>query len=103
MSDIPVVHTTPAEMHTEQFWAREIDPIALTWAFDATQLEMDPGDRHAHLLKTPGGQVVAIVRTDRQPMCCPYHDRYPTTMMSCEQIRNSPGVAGWREVYGGGA
>ena len=103
MSDIPITHTTPAEMHTEQFWAREIDPIAHTWAFDATQLEMDPGDRHAHLLKTPGGQVIAIVRTDRVQLCCPYHDRYPTISLSCEEARSNRSALGWQEVYGGGA
>ena len=103
MSDIPIIRTTPAEMHTEQFWATKIDPIAHTWAFDATQLEMDPGDRHAHLLKTPGGQVIAIVRTDGQAMCCPYHERFPTMGLSCEEARMNRSAIGWFEVYGGGA
>lgn len=101
MTEIPTIQTTPAELHTEQFWAREIDPIALTWAVDATQLEMDPGDRHAHLLKTPGGQVIAIVRTDRDPLCCPYHDRFPTVSLSCERARTSRSALGWDEVCGG--
>jgi hypothetical protein len=100
MTDIPTIHTTPAEMHTEQFWALHIDPIALTYAFDAIQLDQDPGDRHAHLLKTPGGQLIAIVRTDREPLCCPYHDRFPTISLSCERARTGPGVLGWAEVYG---
>jgi hypothetical protein len=101
MTEIPTIRTTPTEMHTEQFWAREIDPIAHTYAFDATQLEMDPGDRHAHLLKTPGGQVIAIVRTDSEPLCCPYHERFPTISLSCERARTSRSALGWDEVYGG--
>jgi hypothetical protein len=103
VSEYPTIRTTPAELHTEQFWAREIEPIAHTFGFDAEFLQQDSGDRHAHLLKSPLGQLVLVVRTDAEPMCCPYHDRFPTTMLGCDEIRARPCLIGWSEVYGGGA
>lgn len=83
---IPTLSTTPAELHTELYWAVNIQPVAEQHGFDATQLEMDPGDRHQHLLKSPVlGEVVLVVRTDRPPICCRVHDAEPTLMASCEE------------------
>lgn len=98
---VPTLHTTPAELHTERYWAEHIQPVADRYGFQADELHMDPGDRHCHLLKTPVlGELVLIVRTDRQPICCPFHDRFTTSLTSCEEARMNRNIVGHREVYG---
>ncbi len=100
-SSIPTLHTTPAELHTERYWAEHIQPVAANYGFEAEELRVDSGDRHCHLLRTPVlGELVLIVRTDRQPICCPFHDRFTTAMTSCEEARMNRNVVGHREVYG---
>jgi hypothetical protein len=85
MDDVPTLHTTPAELHTERYWAEHIQPIADRYGFEATELHVDPSDRHQHLLKTPVlGDLVLVVRTDRRPMCCRYHDVNTTSMVACK-------------------
>lgn len=100
---IPTVHTTPAELHTALFWAEHIDPVAQANGIDLADayLEADlEADRHCHLLKTGDGRACLVVRTDRQPVCCPFHDRFTTSLVSCEEARIDRGVPGHRLVYG---
>jgi hypothetical protein len=69
MSEIPVIHTTPAELATERFWHEHLVPIAATHGLpEPIGLKLDAGDPAAHLMLAPDGQVLAIVRTDR-PAC----------------------------------
>lgn len=67
--DIPVVHTTAAELETERFWAERLAPITSAHGLPApTQMQRDQSDPGAHLLLGPDGALLAVVRTDR-PAC----------------------------------
>lgn len=69
MPNIPVIHTTAAELETERFWAERLAPVTAEHGLLApTEMKRDGGDPGAHLLLAPGGQLLAIVRTDR-PAC----------------------------------
>lgn len=68
-TDIPVIHTTQAELETEQFWAEHLAPITSAHGLPApTEMRRDGGDPGAHQLLAPDGRLLAIVRTDR-PAC----------------------------------
>jgi len=69
MSDIPVIHTTKAELATDRFWIEHLEPITRAHGVPApTELHRDPGDDAVHLLRHSDGRLLAVVRTDR-PAC----------------------------------
>jgi len=69
VSDIPVIHTTEAELATERFWNEYLVPITAELELpEPTELKIDQGDPAARLLLAPDGRLLAIVRTDR-PAC----------------------------------
>ena len=69
MSDIPVIHTTEAELATDRFWFEHLAPITAAHGLpEPDRMIRDAGDPSAHLLRAPDGQLLAIVRTDR-PAC----------------------------------
>lgn len=70
VSDIPVIHTTEAELATDRFWHERLAPITAAHGLPAPdQMTRDMKDPGAHMLLAPDGQLLAIVRTDRPP--CP--------------------------------
>jgi len=67
--DIPVIHTTPAELATDRFWAEHLAPVTAAHGLPApTEMQRDKDDPGAHLLLGPDGRLLAVVRTDR-PAC----------------------------------
>jgi hypothetical protein len=69
VSDIPVIHTTVAELATERFWSEHLAPITAAHGLpEPTEMKLDTGDPGAHQLLAPDGTLLAIVRTDR-PAC----------------------------------
>lgn len=72
MSDIPVIHTTKAELATDRFWFEHLEPITRAHGLPVPkEMHRDPGDDAAHMLLDPHGKLLAIVRTDRpaRPAC----------------------------------
>jgi hypothetical protein len=69
MTDVPVIHTTQAELSTDQFWAEHLAPITSAHGLPApTEMQRDASDPGTHLLLAPDGQLLATVRVDR-PAC----------------------------------
>lgn len=73
MNNIPVIHTTEAELATDRFWLEHLTPITEARGLPSpNQMTKDAGDPSAHLLLAPDGELLAIVRTDR-PACPTCH------------------------------
>lgn len=69
-STVPTIHVTPAELATERFWVEHLGPITRTAGLpEPTELKRDAHDPEAHMLRSPTGELLAVVRTDRPP--CP--------------------------------
>lgn len=64
----PTIHATRAELHTEQFWAERISPVAAAHGIpEPITLNTGwPDDPDVHMLKHPDGRVLLIIRTDRE-------------------------------------
>ena len=65
---VPTIHVTPAELATERFWAERLAPVTAAAGLPApTEMTCDAQDPAAHLLLSPTGELLAVVRTDRPP------------------------------------
>jgi hypothetical protein len=67
---VPTIHVTSTELNTERFWVEQLVPITQAAGLpEPTELLRDARDPEAHLLRSPTGELLAVVRTDRPP--CP--------------------------------
>jgi len=68
VSTVPTLHVTLAELGTERFWVEHLTPITRAAGLpDPTEMLRDAHDPAVHMLRSPTGELLAVVRTDRPP------------------------------------